>query len=56
MRKFDLGNGHTITVEDANRGYADDYKVMHYFDGRLYTPTPEYYTKDCLEWEYDIAL
>ena len=27
MKIFNLGNGHTLEVEKANRGIEDDYKV-----------------------------
>lgn len=54
MKTFDLGNGHTITVEKANRGLEDDYKVTFFEDGKPFAP--EYYSKDCLEWEFDITL
>ena len=54
MMKFELGNGHSITVEKANRGIEDDYKVTFFEDGRKLT---EYYaTKDCVEWEYDVTI
>ena len=54
MKTFNLGNGHTLTVEKANRGFEDDYKVTFFEDGmKLIT---EYYNRECLEWEYDITL
>ena len=54
MKTFNLGNGHTLTVEKANRGLEDDYKVTFFEDGmKLIT---EYYNRECLEWEYDITL
>ena len=54
MMKFELGNGHSITVEKANRGIEDDYKVTFFEDGRKLT---EYYaTKDCIEWGYDVTI
>lgn len=34
MKKFDLGNGHTITVESANRGIPDDYKITFFEDNQ----------------------
>ena len=55
MRKFDLGNGHTLVVEKANRGIEDDYKVTLLEDGKALFGS-EYYSKDALEFEYDITL
>ena len=54
MKKYNLGNGHTITVENGNRGYEDDYKISFYEDGRLLSV--EYGNKEYIEWEYDITM
>ena len=54
MMKFELGNGHTITVEKANRGIEDDYKITFFEDGRKLFE--EYANKDCIEWEYDVTI
>ncbi len=55
MRTFDLGNGHTLIVEKANRGIDDDYKVTELEDGVALFGS-DYYSKDALEFDYDIAL
>ena len=55
MRTFDLGNGHTITIENGNRGLEDDYRITFYEDGKPLGPS-EYGTKDYIEYEYDIAI
>ena len=54
MIKFELENGHSITVEKANRGIEDDYKVTFFEDGRKLFE--EYANKDCIEWEYDVTI
>ena len=54
MKKFDLGNGHTLIVEEANRGIENDYKVTFLEDGRKLDT--EYWNKDALECYYDITL
>lgn len=54
MTKYNLGNGHTITVENGNRNIADDYKITFYENGRKLFE--EYGNKDYIEWEYDITL
>lgn len=54
MKNFDLGNGHTIIVEKANRGIEDDYKVTFFEGGRKLSD--EYATKDCIEWLYDVTM
>ena len=54
MKTFELGNGHTITIEDANRGIIDDYKITFFEDGRKLFE--EFGNKDYIEWEYEITL
>lgn len=54
MREFNLGNGHTITVEKANRGIEDDYLITFYEDGRKLSD--KYGNKEYIEWEYDVVL
>lgn len=51
---FELGNGHTIKVERANRGIKDDYKITFFEDGRKLDE--EYGTKEYIEYEYNIKL
>ena len=55
MKIFNLGNGHTLEVEKANRGIEGDYKVTFKEDGKALFGC-EYYSKDALEFEYDITL
>ena len=55
MKRYNLGNGHEITVEKGERGIADDYKVTFFEDGKALF-SPEYYSKDALEYEFDIVL
>lgn len=55
MRKFDLGNGHTIAVETANRGLEDDYKITFFEDGKQLGPS-EYGNKDYIEYFYGVTL
>ena len=55
MKIFNLGNGHTLEVENANRGIEDNYKVTFKEDGKALSGC-EYYSKDALEFEYDITL
>lgn len=55
MKTFDLGNGHTLVVEKANRGIEDDYKVTELEDGVALFGS-DYYNKDGLEFDYDIIL
>lgn len=54
MKKFDLGNGHTITVEKANRGIEDDYKITFFEDNRYLSY--EYGDREYIEWMYDVAM
>ena len=43
MKIFNLGNGHTLEVEKANRGIEDDYKVTFKEDGKaLYRKNMKY--------------
>ena len=55
MKRYNLGNGHEITVENGERGIPDDYKVTYFEDGKALF-SPEYYNKDALEFEFDIVL
>ena len=55
MRRYNLANGHEITVEKGERGITDDYKVTFFEDGKALS-SPEYYNKDTLEYEFDIVL
>jgi hypothetical protein len=48
------GNGHTIIVEKANRGYEDDYKVTFYEDGKRLGD--EYGNKDYIEYNFDVKI
>lgn len=54
MRKFELEKGHMITVEKANRGIEDDYKITYYEDGRKLFD--EHGTRDYIEYEYGVTL
>lgn len=54
MKKFYLGNGHTITVEKANRGIEDDYKITFFEDSKKLGD--EYGNKEYIEWQYDVTL
>lgn len=54
MKTFYLGCGHTLTVEDGNRGYEDDYKITFYEDGRKLTS--EYGNKEYIKWYYGVEL
>lgn len=55
MKTFDLGNWHTLIVEKANRGLEDDYKVTELEDGKAIFGF-EYYNKNALEYDYNIAF
>lgn len=54
MLKVDFENGCSITVEKADRGLEDDYKITHFVNGKKYCE--EYATKECVEWEYDVTI
>lgn len=54
MKTYELGNGHTVEIEKANRGIEDDYKVIFKEDGRKLIE--EYASKDAIEYMYDITL
>ena len=54
MKKFILTNSHSITVEKANRGIEDDYKITFFEDDRKLSE--EYGNKDYIEWQYDVVL
>jgi hypothetical protein len=53
MKKYNLGNGHEITVEKTNR-MDNDYKICFYEDGRKLGE--EYGDKEYIEYEYEIEL
>lgn len=55
MKIFDLGNGHTITIENGNRGLADDYRITFYEDGKP-LGTSEYGNKEYIEDCYGIIF
>ena len=49
-----LADGHKIRIEEADRGFKDDYKVTFFEDGKkLFS---EYADKECIEYEYGIKL
>lgn len=54
MKRFDLGNGHTLEVEKTDRGIVNDCKVTFLEDGRKLGE--EYWDKETLEYFYDIKL
>ena len=54
MRKFELGNGQMITVEKANRGIEDDYKITFYEDGRKLFD--EHGNREYIEYQYEVTL
>lgn len=54
MKKFNLGNGHIITIEIANRGIEDDYKITFYEDGRKLFE--EFGNADYIEFEYGVEI
>ena len=54
MRKFVLAYME-IHVEPGNRGLEDDYKVTTFHYGKQ-MGEPEYFTKEALEFYYDIEL
>ncbi len=54
MKKFELGNGHEISIEKANRGLEDDYKIVYYEDGRKIFE--EYGNADYISYEYEINI
>jgi hypothetical protein len=51
---FNLGNGHAIKVENANRGTEDDYKIIFFEDGRKLDE--EYGTREYIEYNYGVNL
>ena len=55
MKRFNLGNGHELLVETGDRGLNDDYKVTFLEDGKAIFGS-EYYSKDALEFEYEVTL
>lgn len=55
MKKWELGNGHSITVEKAENIGPNYYRIQFYEDNKPLGPA-EYYSKDALEWEFDIKL
>lgn len=55
MKTYELGNGHSLVVEKANRGIEDDYKVTFLENGKALFGS-EYYNKESLEFDYGIAI
>lgn len=55
MGRFELGNGHTLLVENANRGIEDDYLVSFLEDGKK-IGLSEYYSSSGIEEEFGITL
>lgn len=51
MKTFELNNGHSIKVELIEK---DSYEVCFYEDERLLSK--QLYSKDALEWDFDITL
>ena len=45
MKIFNLGNGHTLEVQKANRGIEDDYKVTFKEDGKALFTSRTYFVK-----------
>lgn len=54
MREYKLSNGHSVKIEKANRGIADDYKIIFCEDGRKLFE--EYGNRDYIEWQYEIEI
>lgn len=52
--KYTLEHGHTVTIEEANRGIDDDYLISFYEDGRLLFK--EYGSAEYIEDQYDITI
>lgn len=53
-RWYDLGNGHTLMIQSANRGLEDDYLVEFYEDHKLLDR--EYATAEVIKDFYDIDI
>lgn len=53
-RWYDLGNGHTLMIQSADRGLEDDYVVEFYEDSKLLDR--EYATAEVINDLYDIAV
>lgn len=54
MKKFEIGNGHSITIEKANRGLNDDYRITYYEDGKKLFE--EYGNAEYINDEYEINI
>lgn len=54
MKKIDLGNGHTLVIETANRGLQDDYKITFLEDNKKLFE--EYGTQEYIEYEYEVKF
>ena len=54
MKKLDLGNGHTLVIETANRGLQDDYKITFLEDNKKLFE--EYGTQEYIEYEYEVKF
>ena len=53
-RWYDLGNGHTLMIQAADRGLEDDYIVEFYEDCKLLVR--EYACAEVIKDEYDIDV
>lgn len=53
-RWYDLGNGHTLMIQSADRGLEDDYMVEFYEDCKLLDR--EYATAEVISDLYNIAV
>lgn len=53
-RWYDLGNGHTLMIQSADRGLEDDYMVEFYEDRKLLDR--EYATAEVISDLYNIAV
>ena len=53
-RWYDLGNGHTLMIQAAGRGYEDDYLIEFYEDCKLLGR--EYSSAEVIKDKYDIDV
>lgn len=54
MKEYRLENGATLLIENAGRGYADDYKVTYCENGRALWS--DYYSAAAIEYDFEITL
>lgn len=54
MKTFELGKYHSITVEKANRGIDNDYKITFFENGRILIV--EYGNAEYIEFEYGVKM